>query len=124
MTKELLAKDNRNSDFYTEYNTLFPAVGDECRMLIGCRRANYSASEIARAVEDCDAQLLNLNVTSLAAEEADLVVALRVNHLNAGSIARSLDRYGYQVLDIASSSTLDDDRLRLRAAELLRYLEM
>ena len=87
-------------------------------------RANYSASEIARAVEDCDAQLLNLNVTSLAAEEADLVVALRVNHLNAGSIARSLDRYGYQVLDIASSSTLDDDRLRLRAAELLRYLEM
>ena len=93
-------------------------------MLIGCRRANYSASEIARAVEDCDAQLLNLNVTSLAAEEADLVVALRVNHLNAGSIARSLDRYGYQVLDIASSSTLDDDRLRLRAAELLRYLEM
>ena len=77
MTKELLAKDNRNSDFYTEYNTLFPAVGDECRMLIGCRRANYSASEIARAVEDCDAQLLNLNVTSLAAEEADLDIAFK-----------------------------------------------
>ncbi len=81
---------------------LFPPQPDSSELTIKCRRVDYSASAIARAVEDCDAHLLNLNVTSLTGEEAgDLFVDLRINHRNALSVARSLERYGYEVIDIA-----------------------
>lgn len=120
MTKEITAKDAINFDF----QLLFPPIEDESNLLLSCRRSDYSASQISRAVEDCDAQVLNLNVTSLSKDVSDVVVSLRVNHRNPAPITRSLERYGYEVLTASSKSTNDADTMRSRANELLRYLEL
>lgn len=125
MTKELTAKDIKN----LTRDELFPPQPEASDMLVACRRDHYSASAVARAVEDADAHLLNLNVTALRADPDDtstLILALRVSRRDVASVARSLARYGFDTLDFddpdGASSDLDD--ARTRAAELLRYLEM
>lgn len=118
MTKELLPKDAHSS----EIARLFPPLTDESRLLVECKKAQYSASIITRAIEDCDAQVMNLNVTSFG--ESSVMVEVRVNRLTTDSICRSLARYGYEVIDTTAASDADNERLRLRATELLRYLEM
>lgn len=104
---------------------LFPGNPEASNITIECNRKDYSASAIARAVEDCDAHVLNLNVTSQEPANVDgVVVDLRVDHRNAGAVARSLERYGYIV--VASSDTVEDPmmaRARSHAMELLHYLE-
>lgn len=108
----------------TDFDMLFPASADQSSLLVSCPRADYSASLLARAIEDCDAQVLNLNVTSLAASPHDVVVALRINHRHPEAAVRSLERYGYDVLDAVSGSEDDNEQMRSRAAELLRYLDV
>ncbi len=120
MTKDFPPKDNIMMDF----DVLFPAGSDESSILVRCGRADYSASMLARAVEDCDAQVLNLNVTSLDGGMSKLVVALRVNHRNPSAVAHSLERYGYEVIDLVSDSEDENERMRQRANEVLRYLEL
>lgn len=122
MTKELLPKDTPGG----EIARLFPPLPDESRLLVECRRGEYSASIITRAIEDCDAQVMNLNVTALSSPDGDgaTIVDVRVNCRNTDSICRSLARYGYEVVDTTVASDLDNERLRLRAAEILRYIEM
>lgn len=122
MTKDLLPKDTHS----IEFAHLFPPLPDESRLLVECRRGEYSASIITRAIEDCDAQVMNLNVTSLSLGDSDssTIVDVRVNCRNTDSICRSLGRYGYEVIDTTAASDADNERLRLRAAEILRYLEM
>lgn len=120
MTKEIISKDSQVSDF----DIMCPPAPDESRLLIGCLRDEYSASAIARAVEDCNAHVLNLNVTAISTEMADLVIELRVNHRNVEAISRSLMRYGFNVLDAQSGAEDVNERLRERANELLRYLSI
>ena len=124
MTKELTAKDIKK----LSQQELFPPHPEAGDLLVACHRGHYSASAIARAVEDADAQLLNLNVTALRADADDtsaLVVALRVNRRDLASVARSLARYGYDVLDFDSPADPETiEEARLRAAEILRYLEL
>ncbi|GFI52668.1 hypothetical protein IMSAGC021_00974 [Muribaculaceae bacterium] len=43
---------------------LFPKMEESSTLVLTCRRGDYSASRIARAVDDADAHLLNLNVTA------------------------------------------------------------
>lgn len=122
---------------FPENDYLFPEVAESSRLLVGCRREDYSASRIARAVEDCNAHLLNLNVTSFG-EKADydidgadyaadpkfpVLFDLRVNHRNADSVTRSLERYGYTVIDAESADEPDDTTAR-RIDDLFRYLEI
>ena len=125
---------------FPENEYLFPPVAESSRLLVGCRREDYSASRIAHAVEDCNAHLLNLNVTScdmakdydVSADEVEeinegkfpVVFDLRVSHRNAESISRSLERYGYTVLAANASDGGDDSTLRRRIDELFRYLEI
>lgn len=126
-----------NSNKFPDDAYFFPAVGESSRLLVGCRREDYSASRIARAVEDCDAHLLNLNVTNMGdvAHDPDsdeacdfawpVVFDIRVTHRNATGIARSLERYGYSVLS-TSNDTGDegDSTSRERIDNLMRYLEI
>ena len=122
---------------FPENDYLFPPVAESSRLLVGCRREDYSASRIAHAVEDCNAHLLNLNVTDMgqnaAYDDDDYGVSdgkfpvmcdIRVSHRNAESISRSLERYGYTVLMSTDSETQDDSTLRRRINELFRYLEI
>ncbi len=129
---------NNNKFPVDEY--FYPPVSDSSRLIVGCSRADYSASRIARAVEDCDAHLLNLNVTSPGMRypsEADLdlspeggesrfpiVCDIRVSHRDAAAITRSLERYGYTVIDWQSDNVADSDTSRQRIEHLFRYLEI
>lgn len=122
---------------FPENDYLFPAVAESSRLLVGCRREDYSASRIAHAVEDCNAHLLNLNVTSMDNDKDydidgdgisdgkfPVVCDIRVKHRNAEHISRSLERYGYTVLEATTSEKPDESTLRQRINEFFRYLEI
>lgn len=118
---------------FQEGGALYPPRTDSSRLLLGCRRLDYSASRISTAVEDCNAHVLNLNVTDLGDTFSDtgsdmLVIDLRVNHRSPSAISRSLERYGYNVLmaETPGGEPDDDpraDSLRSRINELLRYID-
>ena len=119
---------------FPEHEYLYPPVADSSRLLVGCSREDYSASRIAHAVEDCDAHLLNLNVTSFnSGYDADtyyadnskfpVVFDIRVSHRNADSIMRSLERYGYTVLDTEDAPGADNDTVRERIDLFFKDLE-
>lgn len=104
---------------------LMPPLPDAAELSVSCRPEQFSASAIARAVEDCNAHLLNMNVTSRRLADDSLVVALRINHRSAAAVGRSLERYGFTVLDSMDLGTDPaDEALRLRAAELIHLLEL
>ena len=103
---------------------LFPPVEESSELSVACYRTDYSASRIAHAVEDVDAHLLNLNVTSLVTDHGEVVVDLRVNRRNAASVARSLERYGYRVVDIHDADEPISDSLSERVGELLLHINM
>ena len=104
---------------------LFPPRDDSSRLLISCLPCDYSASGIARAVEDADAHLLNLNVTSDGQKLENRVVAeLRVSHRSPLAVARSLERYGYEVMDVEHDALKDDTTASDLINELLYYIDL
>lgn len=109
-----------------DLSRLFPDVGDASSLILSTPSDNYSASVVARAVEDCDAHLLNLNVGERNEEDSTVTVYLRVNHRNGESVARSLERFGYNVIAVENSeeNELDPNAARRRVEELIRYLEI
>lgn len=113
-------------DLDLDKDILFPHSPDASTLLIACGQKDYSASVIARAVEDCDAHVINLNVLADRTPLGELKVALRVDHRNASGVARSLQRFGYEVIDVETPGGEDThaDQARERANELLRYLEI
>lgn len=115
---------------------LFPAAGEWCRIVVGCHREDYSASRIAHAVEDCNAHLLNLNVTSgtpgpaleMGTEDTEsniypVTVDLRVDLRDHRAVSRSLERYGYTVLEVSASEE-DNADITTPIANLIRYLNV
>ena len=117
-----------NNNKFPQDSYFFPAVGDSSRLIVGCRSEDYSASRIAHAVEDCNAHLLNLNITSMSGSADDdvagypVLVDLRISHRNPGRVTRSLERYGYTVL----SAHGDDEAAEAPSNidSLFRYLEI
>lgn len=103
---------------------LFPYSPDASRFTVVCRREDYSAGRIAQAIEDCNAHVLNLNVTSLPAGEGKVAVDIRVDRKNTASIARSLARYDYIVAGEYGAEETVDEGDRERVAELLRYIDI
>ncbi|MDD6890251.1 MAG: hypothetical protein PUD39_08330 [Bacteroidales bacterium] len=105
---------------------LFPPSADVSSLVVACKSQDYSASAIARAVEDCDAHVVNLNVLSRPGRCGELQVSLRIDRRNPSRAVRSLQRYGYEVVEVDSPDGFDADaeQARSRANELLRYLEM
>lgn len=125
-----------NQAFLDEREEKSPLVTDWTRLLIGCRREQYCASMLARAVEDCNAHILNLNVTTPGAITGDAAiddkaipdfpvqVELQVSIRNSESITRSLERYGFTVLDCVSSDNDFNDKSIENYRNLMRYLEI
>lgn len=101
---------------------LMPPNPDSGRLTVVCSASDYSASIIARAVEDANANLLNLNVTS-ETEGPRIVVDLRVSTRNVASVARSLMRHGYDVVAEYGADEFDDEQENPYAA-LIHYLEI
>ena len=74
-------------------------------------------------MEDAEAHLLNLNVTSEIQPTGEITVDLRINHRNGG-VARSLERYGYRVLSVRTYADIYTDMARERINELMAHLEV
>lgn len=114
-----------SKDFKTyELDDLYPVQEGSTHLLLGCRRGDYSASRIARAVEDIDAHLLNLNVMTDPDDSHDLLIDIRINRRDGESAARSLERYGFDVISFTPGEGTDDSTLRDRVEELLRYINV
>lgn len=88
---------------------------DDCSMItVECHPADYSASAIARAVEDADAHLVDL-WSAPADDGNNLRVTLRVRLDNPEAAVRSLGRYGYHVTEASGhatgTATIEEERL-------------
>lgn len=96
---------------------------DECSVLnVSCRLNDYSASAIARAVEDVDAHLLDLITTP--SEDEYINVALRVSHSDPSAVEKSLLRYGFEVTDSFSKHSVNGDIAAERLAQLAVFLNV
>lgn len=108
-----------------ELEALWPQRDDSSRLLVACTPRDYSASAIAKAVEDCDAQLEGLSVTGMRDAAGRLVVALSVGSASPEGVTRSLERYGYEVILASGQSTPSElSRNQERLNELMHYLEL
>lgn len=107
-----------------ELERMMPFFDGASRLTVICRREDYSASRIASAIEDCDAHVLNLNLTSDIVGDGEVVVDVRVDRVNVASMARSLERYGYSVVGIDRPDNDFDEESRRRVEEFLRYLDV
>lgn len=103
-----------------------PPLQEASRLIVACRPDDFSASALARAIEDSDAHLLNLNVTDRRLDDGRITIDLRTNRRNARSAVRSLERYGYEVISSEDDCDGDpaDDVFRSRAAELLHLISI
>jgi len=122
----LTAKDdtNRPTEADIELARLFPPAADWSTVRVTCPAGDYSAGTIVRAVEDCNAHVLNLNVT--ADSSAGLtVVDLRINLRDAMTAVRSLERYGFAAeITGGSVGSQQVEQMRSRVNELMHYLEI
>lgn len=70
---------------------------DSSIITVECPVSSFSASGIARAVEDSDAQLVDL--LSQPSDRGKLKVTLRVRHTDPTEAVLSLERHGFEVVD-------------------------
>lgn len=77
---------------------------EECSFIDGrCAASDYSASRVARAVEDADAHLTGLWTTP--ADSGHIHFTLKVGRADPDPVVMSLQRYGFEVTDSYSTST-------------------
>lgn len=87
------------------------AARDDCSVItVECAPEDYSASLIARAIEDSDAHLVDL--LTAPGHDGKLMVTLRVRHNDPSAAIRSLERYNFEVIEAHGSGS------ELRAAEI------
>jgi len=100
---------------------------DTSVIVVACDRADYSASRIARAVEDCDVHVLSLVMAPDTIGYDTVTVDLRVDTPAAANVVRSIERYGYEVTFVDTPEAYDDptlDTARFRALEVLRLIDV
>ena len=86
-------------------------------------RADYSATELTRLVEDNGCRVMNLMIRP--DEKSGLWRAcLRIDREDATPVLRSLERFDYRVLSCYQLHSVMDDRIEQRIKELMYYLEM
>ena len=101
---------------------VLPVSDEVTELLVAVNPGDYAASAIAKAVEDCDVQLLALAVTAMYAPDGRPVALLRIG----AAVGRSLARYGYEVIHARPSQDESPEFQRAvdRANELLHLLEL
>lgn len=105
---------------------LYPDA-DGTELLLAVNPAGFSASTIARAVEDVGHHLINMNVMGRRIDEPErLLVAVRLDSgASIDRLTRSLGRYGYDIVGASSAASgIVDEERRRRVAELLHILEI
>lgn len=93
------------------------APRDDCSVIdLECAPADYSASLIARAVEDVDVHLVDL--LTAPAEDGKMHVTLRVRCEDPTPVVHSLERYGYEIINAHGHTDI------CRTAAIERLLEL
>lgn len=87
---------------------------------VECAPADYSASELARAVEDTDTHLVDLWTRPV--EGGKILATLRVRRNDPSPVVHSLERYGYAVTDAYGESYRDMETAATRLLELQTLL--
>lgn len=78
------------------------APRDDCSVItIECDPEDYCASQLAHAVEDSDAHLVDLFTSP--GKNGRMIVTLRVRHSDPTAAVRSLERYNFNVVEARSS---------------------
>lgn len=103
--RELAVSDGGATTGVIDQTSLLEALGRQisprydCSVIeVECSPADYSASHIARAVEDSDVHLVDLLTNP--ADGGHLRVTLRVRCDDPLATVHSLERYGYSVTDV------------------------
>lgn len=97
---------------------------DTSEVTVICHPSDYSASSLARAVEDADASLLALVTTPDNDGSQMLTVHLRTNRSDPSPVVHSLERYGFNVTDAQGTVNTDASLAAERLSELQRYLNI
>lgn len=105
------------------FEELFPPVADELTFTVSAPVADFRVSRLAQAVEDCDARLVNMNITDLGGPSAPVVAEIRVDGQSRERIVRALLGYGYYV-DGEIDDNAEIGTFRDRVNELLLYLDI
>lgn len=103
-------------------STLLPDMPETSVIEISCTPRDYSASAIARAVEDADANLLTL--MSRPAPHDMLEVSLRIDHADPAAAVHSLERYGYSIRSAYGQRYSDLELSQERIAALQHFLNI
>ncbi|MDE6338470.1 MAG: hypothetical protein K2K97_01620 [Muribaculaceae bacterium] len=99
------------------------AARDDCSVIaLECAPGDYSASRIARAVEDTDAHLVDMCTAPV--DGGKMQVLLRVRRNDPSPTVHSLERYGYDVVWSYGSENVDSDVAAWRLLELKTLLEV
>ena len=112
-THQLKVTDSENSELgMIDSHSLLEAMARQiasrydCSIIeINCAPADYSASALARAVEDTDAHLVDL--LTAPTDEGMLHVTLRVRCEDPTAAVHSLERYGYTVTEMYGHENVD-----------------
>lgn len=104
-TGELRVEEDGETVGVIDQRSMLEALGRmiapryDCSVIeVECAAGDYSASHIARAVEDSDVHLVDLLTTPGA--EGRIHVTLRVRCEDPTSTTHCLERYGYAVTDV------------------------
>lgn len=103
-------------------SAMLPYSPDGSELTAVCAPDHYSASEVARAVEDADAHLLSL--LAYPGEGGELAVYVRTDRADPSEVTRSLERHGYTVRRAAGAAYADAALAAERLAELAHYLNV
>lgn len=89
-------------------NTIIAPRDDSSLIVMEISPSAYSASQIARAVEDADVHLVDL--LTAPGEDNLLRVTLRVRTDDPSAAASSLQRYGYEIVETSGRNNSDMER--------------
>lgn len=85
--------------------------------------ANYLLSAVVHLVEQNNAHVLH--VFSYSEEESGLlIVLLKIDLKDASPVARSLQRFDYNVRYVSETANMADETMLNRVNELIYYLEL
>ncbi len=124
-TRELEVLGDSGTEGVIDQASMLDALGRmiapryDCSVIdVECTPSDYSASHLARAVEDADVHLVDL--LSAPGEDGRLRVTLRVRCEDPSPAVHSLERYGYHV----TASSGHEDVSRTAAMERLLALRV
>lgn len=95
---------------------------DSSLICVECAPAEYSASSLARAIEDADAHLVDL--WTVPTDHNTIMATLRVRHIDPSVCVHNLERHGFKVVDAVGASYSDATLAAERLLQLQALLNV